>query len=383
MPTTRFHNLCYRVLLPFAASPRGKMSLSCPKKPLARSEAWLALQRKHHVMASSLLLRSGGEVLTAHTSLPGKTASDDTLYRVASITKMATALTVMCLAEKGLLTVDAPVTDALPQLRGCGALAGVTLRHLLSHTSGLSDVPEYLRGLSGGETVQTVLDSPYLRFAEPGRQFRYCNFGYGLLGCVIEQASGLTVSEAMHSLVFEPLAMDAALDASALPEERIMGIERILSRSHAQVRKTELGRKPLTSPDPLRHYGHTAGAMYATVSAIDRLLSVFSGNGAGVVKPETAAEMMQPQADYGPADPGLHYGLGLFLVDRPEISPNRLIGHQGFAYGCVDGAFWECGTGRSVVFLNGGASELRLNGRMAAVNVDVLRWALKEEIPAW
>ena len=76
------------------------------------------------------------------------------------------------------------------------------------------------------------------------------------------------------------------------------------------------------------------------------------------------------------------YGLGLVILQRPEISSRRLLGHQGFAYGCVDGAFVEEGTGRKVIFLNGGASEAR-EGKLGLVNRDVLTWAFRKEFPAW
>ncbi|MBQ4580459.1 MAG: hypothetical protein IJA83_07330, partial [Clostridia bacterium] len=75
-------------------------------------------------------------------------------------------------------------------------------------------------------------------------------------------------------------------------------------------------------------------------------------------------------------------GLGLVLLNRPGVSERRLLGHQGFAYGCVDGAFIEEGPGRKVVFLNGGASEAR-EGKLGLVNKAVLTWAFRKEFPAW
>ena len=90
------------------------------------------------------------------------------------------------------------------------------------------------------------------------------------------------------------------------------------------------------------------------------------------------AEMTRTQS----STPTRTYGLGLVLLNRPEISDRRLLGHQGFAYGCVDGAFIEEGTGRKVVFLNGGASEAR-DGKLGLVNKDILTWALRKEFPTW
>ena len=89
-------------------------------------------------------------------------------------------------------------------------------------------------------------------------------------------------------------------------------------------------------------------------------------------------EMTRVQA----STPTRTYGLGLVLLNRSGISEHRLLGHQGFAYGCVDGAFIEEGTGRKVIFLNGGASEAR-DGRLGLVNQDVLTWAFRKEFPTW
>jgi hypothetical protein len=71
----------------------------------------------------------------------------------------------------------------------------------------------------------------------------------------------------------------------------------------------------------------------------------------------------------------------LIIRDR-RISPHTVYGHQGFAYGCVDGAFWEDGTGNIMISLNGGASEAR-SGRLGILNLELCRWAFREEIPEW
>ena len=105
--------------------------------------------------------------------------------------------------------------------------------------------------------------------------------------------------------------------------------------------------------------------------------------GTPLLSPKYTGYMKTQRASYGALSPTLSYGSGLLIIRDQRISSGAVYGHQGFAYGCVDGAFWESGTGRSVVFLNGGASELRRAGRMAWVNLDVLRWALRKELPAW
>ena len=145
---------------------------------------------------------------------------------------------------------------------------------------------------------------------------------------------------------------------------------------------TKLGRIPLTQPDPLHHFGHTAGAMYTDAPSLAKLLDLivqggFSGD-KRIISTELMGEMTRVQA----STPTRTYGLGLVLLNRPAISDKLLLGHQGFAYGCVDGAFIEGGTGRKVIFLNGGASEAR-EGKLGLVNKDVLTWAFRKEFPTW
>ena len=85
---------------------------------------------------------------------------------------------------------------------------------------------------------------------------------------------------------------------------------------------------------------------------------------------------------YGKLSPTLSYGLGLLRVHDPSLAGHDLIGHQGFAYGCVDGAFWEEGTERLLLFLNGGCSEAR-TGRLGVANRDMARWAFRKELESW
>lgn len=184
-------------------------------------------------------------------------------------------------------------------------------------------------------------------------------------------------------MLFRPLHMRATLDASTLNEAEIMPITRVLPyRAGQELRVTALGRHPLQKPNPLCHYGHTAGAMYTDGRSVFQMLTLIHQRGTMDEVRFISESLMQEMTRRQSATPTRTYGLGLVILNRPEISPRQLLGHQGFAYGCVDGAFIEEETGRAVVFLNGGASEAR-TGRLGLVNRDVLQWALKQEMPSW
>lgn len=387
MPTTNFRNLLYRAALPLSPSPRSQMSHITFGHPIDM-KAYQRILCKHHVLGSSLLLCQGDDFAAVHTSISHSAhhADSDTLFRVASITKMATALVTLKLAKEGAFALDDPIAPLLPDAADDASLRGVTIRQLLCHTSGLRDVPAYEQALRNGDTFHAVLRSEDVRV--DNNAMSYCNFGFGLLGCLMESVTRQSLETVFQQKLFQPLGMEATLDASTLEESRIMPIARVLPyRKDQDVTITSLGRKSIALPDPTRHFGHTAGAMYTNCASLSNLLLIIANDGAYKGKQYFSPDLirqMKTQHSYtgSAASPDRRYGLGLVILDRPDISPRKLYGHQGFAYGCVDGAFIEEGTGRQVIFLNGGCSEAR-EGRLGMSNKALLQWALQKELPAW
>ena len=386
MPSTPLKNLLYRAALPFAApNPHKQMKHLETGKPLQHLPYYEHLLVKHRVLGASLLLSDGQQRAQVHTTVysPRHVAAEDTLYRVASITKMATALvTLMCVDEERF-TLDTAITDLLPATTHGTRLQGMTVRHLLCHTSGLRDLPAMDEALRNVKSFDDVLAADGVIGSNPGEIMEYCNFGFGLLGCILEHVTCMCISDLFRVKLFEPIGMCATLDASTLDESQIMPISRVLPyRKGNDVTITKLGRIPLNQPDPLRHFGHTAGAMYTDAASLSKLLDLIGGMGIADGKRLVSEEMMAEMCRVQASTPTRTYGLGLVILNRPEISSHRLLGHQGFAYGCVDGAFIEEGTGRKVIFLNGGASEAR-EGKLGLVNKDVLTCAFRKEFPTW
>lgn len=385
MPSTPLKNLLYRAALPFAApNPHKQMKHLEAGKSLNHLPYYEHLLVKHRVLGASLLLADGNDVAQVHTTVysPRHVAKEDTMYRVASITKMATALVTLMCVDEGLFTLDSPIRPLLPETDFSDCLDGRTIRQLLCHTSGITD-HDLDYALRYNKTFEDALSEGDHVFYRPGERMEYSNLGFGLLGCILEHVTGMCISDLFRVKLFEPLGMRAALDASTLDEGQIMPISRVLPyRKDNDVTITKLGRIPLDQPDPLRHFGHTAGAMYTDAASLSKLLDLIGGmgvvDGRRLVSKEMMAEMTRVQS----STPTRTYGLGLVILNRPGISDRRLLGHQGFAYGCVDGAFIEEGTGRKVVFLNGGASEAR-EGKLGLVNKDVLTWAFRKEFPTW
>ena len=380
MPVGTLHNLAYRALLPLGRSPGNRLSHQCDGRALAHPEVYERLLRRHHVMGASLLVRAGGQSAQLFSSLPEKPVAAGSLFRVASITKMTVSAAFLRLQEAGRLTLDTPAASLLPA--EAAPLGAITLRQLLSHTSGLRDTLAYDSALQRGAPFSEVLAAPGAIAAKPGETFCYCNFAFGLLGCILEAVTGQTVAAALDTLVLRPLGMRGTLDASGLEDSQVVPITRVLAR-HPQPDTAipPIGRRPMPAPDPLRHFGHTAGALYTDARSLSLLLDALT-RPSDFLSENSVREICREHAVYGSASPTLSYGLGMLIIRDPALSEHRILGHQGFAYGCADGAFIEEDTGRQIIFLNGGCSEARV-GRLGLANRDVLRYALRKELPAW
>lgn len=171
--------------------------------------------KRHHIQGASVaVVRDGKAVLTRSYGLANAEhrvpASEDTVYQLASVTKTFTAGAVMMLVNDGKLSLDARITDRLPDLPK--AWETVTVRHLLNHTSGIksyTSVQGFNETPSKNYTPREILDlvaTAPMEFA-PGEKWRYSNTGYVLLGMIIEKATGKPYGESMAERFFKPLGM--------------------------------------------------------------------------------------------------------------------------------------------------------------------------------
>ncbi|GJM29818.1 MAG: hypothetical protein DHS20C17_24530 [Cyclobacteriaceae bacterium] len=132
-------------------------------------------------------------------------------FRIASITKQFTAVAILQLAENDELRLDDDIRKYLPEFHQDGAV--ITIENLLTHTSGLGNQDEITNWdqlimkpqISPRELISIFINQP-LAF-EPGTQYKYSNFGYWLLGYIVEQVSGLAYADYLSREIFEPLGL--------------------------------------------------------------------------------------------------------------------------------------------------------------------------------
>lgn len=162
----------------------------------------------------------------------GEQITSQTNFRLASVSKQFTAACILQLCERGLLQLDASLSDVFSAFPKYGKL--ITIEHLLRHTSGVKD---YEKLISEDRTEQ-VTDADVLQMlaAEeagdflPGEMFRYSNSGYAVLAMVVEAISKRSFADYLNEHVFAPLGMSGTLayvNASGLPspQNRAIGYE--------------------------------------------------------------------------------------------------------------------------------------------------------------
>ncbi len=153
----------------------------------------------------SLLLARGYGYANVEHHVP---ATDSTVYEVGSVSKQFTAAAVVMLSEQGRLSLEDPIVRFLPE--GSAMWQRVTIRHLLTHTSGISEdtTLDWRRDYSESEFVRSAAAQP-LDF-EPGDRESYSSTGYALLGVIIHRVTGVFYGNFVQDHIFRPLGMRTA-----------------------------------------------------------------------------------------------------------------------------------------------------------------------------
>jgi CubicO group peptidase (beta-lactamase class C family) len=270
----------------------------------------------------------GQEILVTHgvlNSATEVTVTPDSLFQVGSITKIWTATMIMQLIDEGRLSLDTTVAQALPGVRlGAADIAEqVTVRHLLTHTSGI-DGDIFTDTGRGDECVQRYVallaEAPSV-FA-PGAAYSYCNCGYVLLGRIIEVLGGQTWDEALRQRLTGPLAISRTV---TLPEEAILHRAAVGHRDGDPVHVWGLPR----SVGP-------AGLITATAGDLLTFARLHLDGGVAAdgkrLPSEASVAAMQSECAAIPefSAPGSAIGLGWRLS---RWSDRRIIGHDGDTVG--------------------------------------------------
>jgi CubicO group peptidase (beta-lactamase class C family) len=295
--------------------------------------------RKHGVPGASIAILKGRRVVASaaagvtnvDTKVPVTT---DTVFQIGSITKVFTATLIMQLVDDGLLSLDKPVAEYLPefQLADAATRRGVTARHLLSHTSGI-DGDFFVDSGRGDDAIarlipmMTLLPSVF----PLGTKMSYCNVGFAVLGRLIEVLRRETYDQAMRRRIFRPLGMTHAM---TLPEDALR-----YRCAVGHVASPKDPKRPMVAPFTHLSHGMKSAGSTPAMSAPDLLKFASAhlehgriGGGKRLLSAASAAAMQRQQIrlqKYGPAAITA-WGLGWALCD---FDGHKVIGHDGGTIG--------------------------------------------------
>ena len=281
---------------------------------------------------------------------PNVPVTENSMFRIASITKLFTGITILRLVEEGLLSLDAPVMTYVPelQLKDMEAAREMTLRQLLSHTAGLP--VEYTpEGPLDEKQMEAVLLAG-LKEAEligkPGETYLYSNWGIRLASLAAQKVTGKLFSALVQTYVLEPLGMKhtffdlhtAATYPLCLPHTEEDGIFRVSHRILENATR------------------YAAGGLFSNARDLCVMARLLLREGAPILTRETFAQMQKRHAETGEIPEG--YGITMM---QGAFKDSCLYGHLGSAPPYATSLFVHPDSGYGVVtLLNTYKADLRL-----------------------
>ena len=238
-----------------------------------------------------------------------------TNFRLASVTKQFTAMSIMLLVHDGKLHYEDHLTDFFPDFPAYGK--SITIRNLLNHTSGLIDYEYLMAKPYGGtlpDTVPQIKDAGVLALLKqekstnfaPGRHWSYSNSGYAVLAMIIEKVSGKPFGEFLHDRIFAPLGMNQTIAYE-------MGKNEIPNRAYGHTKENAGWRQTDQSPTSAV-LGD--GGIYSSLNDLakwDRALEHPTLLSAVEVQPALTAVQVPDKSALGPDTKPAEYGFGWFL----------------------------------------------------------------------
>lgn len=375
------------------------------QKLLARMNAILS-DPEHPLMAAALGVLKEGEILfaeaTGYRQLGGERADGDTKFRIASISKLLTAVGVWQLIEQGRIDPGADVSGYLgfPLRNPHHPHIPITVRMLLSHTSSVRDggvpgsynipfghsISEFFTEGSGCYMPRCWAPAEEV----PGVFFAYCNMNYCLLGTIIEAVSGERFDRYMVRHIFAPMGLSCSFNVAGMPEDAQAQVGTLYRKLDAAGEYDPVSGSWVAQCDdftngyPQEDYsGYVVGtngslfgpmgSLRVSVRELCCIMQMFCNGGhfrgVQILKPDTVERMFTPVWSYDPAanngDTYLGiincYGMGPHIFTNRDMG-DRIVagqalpfaGHTADAYGLLGGMLFDRERKNGLVYIVAG-----------------------------
>jgi len=303
-----------------------------------------------------------------------------TKFRIASLSKLITALCVLTLIDEGFVSLDTDVSNYFGyEVKNSNfPETPITVRMLMNHTSSIFDSGAFLvsRDRESSESVRHLLErGSSFRRNRPGTVFEYSNFGYAVLGSLCERVSGKSLDAYAREKIFNPLGIDAAFVPHNLYDTSNIAVLYDDSHSVVQSVSAQLAVRESDTPGHDLHLAHAN----LTISAVDYAkILVMLGNGGifddvKILSSELIEEIHNADVEGASYQQGLatRYSVGDFLPRE------GFYWHTGSSYGTFAQYVYKLSPNRGVVVITTGAAITRLPSGMIDACTDLSKEAWK------
>ncbi len=371
----RLLTLLLALLLALTAAQAEESALPTP----SAREVWLADFHDYmhdrfsvrDIVGGAFIIALDGRVVYSqpygHTTKNRRTEITlDTCFRIASVTKLVSAVGLMQLIETKGIPLDTPISDVLGYRVFNPAFPeeAITIRQVLSHTSSIEPVNTYHPNWEKLAVKNKYFSAKY----KPGTRYAYSNLNGGLIGALIEALSGQSVNTYMQAHVFGPLGINAAYHAALLPDQSQIAQKLNKNGSISATNKAVLAtfRDYNDTCDPRQNTDLTVGGLYISANGLIRIIAMLQQggvlDGVRILKEETVQLMMQDQQLISGSSVlcESEYGLGMARVYG--MPGGTWYGHQGKYLGLSSNIYFQPDTGLSVAVIANGYSSKNEDG---------------------
>ncbi len=344
------------------------------KNRIALIDRFVVAKARYHGFNGNVLVAEKGRIIYrksfGFSQFKLKTPlTSESVFNVASISKEFTAAAVMHCVERGLINLDDELRKYFPEI----PYEGVTVRQMLTHTSGLPEQNELLYKHWDSDTPVSNKDmlkyliryKPDIAF-RPGEGFKYCNTNYSLLAMIVEKVSGETFQHFTTKNIFGPLGMT---------KTRLLDLQQENHRSISNATENyifDAEKNRFSMPEEIPQWKkalplsglYGAGNVYSTAS--DLMKWQESLKTARLLKPESIREMQKVQVQ-GNVDGSDGYGYGFAIK---SIYGDTKVFHYGGTLGYWNALQHFQNADRTIIVLSNNESEKGLTNAIAAILFD-------------
>ncbi len=298
--------------------------------------------------------------------------TEKTYFKCASVTKFVTGIGLLKMMDEGILAPDEDISTYLGYPAGNPRYPQkpITLRYLMSHTSGINEGASFNYKSSKLSDMIALSKKARANFTEkePGTQYKYSNFGAGVTGAIIESVTGEDVSTFFRHYLFAPLGIDAAYTATQLEEPDYIAANYRSDGDLYQAPSYMLRQAYEAEANPDLHYRTTVGSLLIRPRDLARLGIAVCGDGTvdgiRVLSEEALAMQRQPQS---PETTGIteKSPYNFFCIRQESVFTDRVVyGHQGTTEGIVCNLYFEPESQLVICVMTNGCRTTRDNGVM-------------------